>query len=348
MKKLELFLIVFLCIEIAFFAFVFSDSSKVPREYILTGNTGLLFQESPIENKGKSVLFVGDIMLDRGVEYFMEKENNSFYPFEKISNFLDDFDIVFGNLEGPIVENPPEFEDDSLRFAFASTTAEMLAKAGFDVLGLANNHTSNTGQQGLEQTREYLKMQDINFIGEPIGCEQDFSFEKDGILFLAFNTTFPMNCLNNEITEVVKTAGQESHDSFLVVVLHWGAEYKETNSISQQELAHKLIDVGADLIIGSHPHVVQNIELYNNKLIFYSLGNFIFDQMFSEQTQQGLAVGIEIFEHKTIFNLFSIKSELCQPFLMRKWQADVFLEKIAKNSSPELAEEIKTGKIIIQ
>ena len=141
--------------------------------------------------------------------------------------------------------------------------------------------------------------------------------------------------------------------------VHWGQEYQIKSSVFQQKLARKIIDSGADLIIGHHPHVVQEIEIYNNKLIFYSLGNFVFDQYFSEQTQQGLAVALEIYPvrnndsnrvnpNKNIYKLFPIQSKLSQPFLMEQNQAEKFLEKLSKRSSKDLTEEIKKGVIEIR
>ena len=109
--------------------------------------------------EGKTILFIGDIMLDRGVEYLMKK-NNVFYPFEKIEQFLRGIDIVVGNLEGPIVKNPQDFPDDSLKFAFSQEVVEGLSFSHFNLLSLANNHTQNMGEAGLEETKEFLKKGD--------------------------------------------------------------------------------------------------------------------------------------------------------------------------------------------
>jgi poly-gamma-glutamate synthesis protein (capsule biosynthesis protein) len=165
---------------------------------------------------------------------------------------------------------------------------------------------------------------------------------------LAFNKTFPFNCSDEEIAKIVKKVRESNPGKFLIVLLHWGQEYQLKSSISQQSLSHKLIDEGADLIVGSHPHVVQEIEEYKGKLIFYSLGNFIFDQYFSKETQEGLAVGLEIYPEKVIYRLFPIQSCLSQPFLMEKEKAKEFLENLAKRSSLQLFDKIKTGIIEIE
>src|SRR5690606_33310167 len=83
---------------------------------------------------------------------------------------------------------------------------------------------------------------------------------------------------------MIATLQTEHPDALIVVYPHWGEEYATTSSPRQQSLAHAFIDAGADAVIGSHPHVVQELELYNEKLIAYSLGNFVFDQYFSEET----------------------------------------------------------------
>lgn len=298
------------------------------------------------EELPKTIVFVGDIMLDRGVEYqILKHSNNYFYPFEKIQGFLSEFDIVFGNLEGPIVENPPVFSEDSLMFAFNKETAGALSKAGLNVLSLANNHTDNLFMRGLWDTRNFLAENSIDYVGEPSGCQQGFILEKQSVLFLAFNQTYPLNCPNEEIAEVVRTIRTQNPSNFLIVSLHWGKEYQATSSVEQQALAHQLIDAGADLLIGHHPHVVQNIELYKDKLIFYSLGNFIFDQYFSKETQEGLAVGLEIHPSKLVYHLFPVFVGKGQPSLMEKAKKKEFLQGLAERSGEELFRKIRLGKL---
>lgn len=301
-------------------------------------------QEKIKELEGKTILFVGDIMLDRGVEYLMWK-NNVFYPFEKVSQFLRGVDIVVGNLEGPIVENPPNFSDESLKFAFSPEVVKGLSFANFNLFSLANNHTFDVGEVGLEETKEFLAESNINFVGHPIRCDKDFLFEKNDTVFLAFNKTFPFNCSDREIVEIVKKTKNSEPKKFLVVIFHWGEEYQSQSSIVQQKLAHQIIDAGADLIIGSHSHIVQEIEEYKGKLIFYSLGNFIFDQYFSEETQQGLAVGLEVYPEKVVYRLFPIQIYRSQPFLMERKEVNKFLENLAQKSYSQLFGEIKNGII---
>jgi len=266
------------------------------------------------EKKPKTILFVGDIMLDRGVEYYTNK-NTPLYPFQKIAEFTKGPDIVFGNLEGPIVENPPHFSDESLRFAFSPTVIEGLSFANFNLLSLANNHTNNMGEDGRKQTEEILAKADIDFVGHPVNCDQ--LLIKNEIVFLAFNKTFSLNCSAEEVIAKVEEAKQANPEKFIVVALHWGEEYQSESSAAQQELAHQIIEAGTDLIIGGHPHVIQEVEEYKNKMIFYSLGNFIFDQYFSLATQESLAVKLEIFPQKVVYSIFELESRLSQPALKK-------------------------------
>ncbi len=315
--------------------------------------SGEIFSSSTVEtfNEGvKTVLFVGDIMLDRGVEDLIN-QNSIYYPFQKISHFLRGIDIVFGNLEGPIINNPPEFSANSLKFAFKPEIIKGIFWCNFNLLSLANNHTLDMGKEGLEETKEWLKKYGISFVGDPLSGSLDnfnSSFFRDNITFLAFNQIFPFIYKEKEIIKTIKTVKSLNPDNFLIVSLHLGEEYKLINSLSQQKLAHQLIEVGADLIIGHHPHVVQNIEKYQGKLIFYSLGNFIFDQHFSPDTQQGLAVGLEIYPKNLVYRLFPLQSNLSQPVLMEKNKAIEFLIKLATRSDDKLVGEIKDGIIKIE
>lgn len=350
-----IFIIAF-CVLIGLFCFLFTNGPEPQTEAmsieILSGEE----TESESSQPKTSLLFVGDIMLDRGVEYQIQKAGNDFfYPFKKIHSFLKKFDIVFGNLEGPIVKEPPYFSDESFKFAFHKETAKALKRANFGVLSLANNHTDNMGWGGLRETRFLLGEQGIDYVGEPSGCSQDAVLQKGRVHFLAFNKTYHFNCSDEAIANVVRGVRLQNPEGFLVVSIHWGEEYQLKSSASQKDLGHKIIEAGANLIIGHHPHVVQEVELYKEKLIFYSLGNFIFDQQFSTQTQQGLAVGLELSSYflspsgesgqTAVLQLFPVYIGLSQPFLMEKSEANAFLQGLALKSSPKLVDKIKKGII---
>ena len=295
---------------------------------------------------GQTILFVGDIMLDRGVADLMKK-NSVYYPFEKIQRFLSGTDLAVGNLEGPIVKKPENFGDHAMTFNFSDEILPALAQ-NFNILNLANNHILNRGNQGLAETREFLEQSKINYFGDPVKCAEEFSYQKDNFIFLGINKTLTSTCPESEIVKTIKALKAANPDKLIIVNIHWGSEYQKKNSSTQQNLGHLMIESGADLIIGHHPHVVQNIELYKNKLIFYSLGNFIFDQYFSKNVQQGLAVGLEFYPDKLICHLFPLQSSSSQPELMPAKEASAFLEKLVDDSSESLKAGIKEGIIEIK
>ncbi len=294
----------------------------------------------------QKVIFVGDMMFDRGVEALM-KSNSFTYPVEKIKDFLNGFDFSVGNLEGPINEKPKEFSDASMTFSFDKKSVDSLRLGNFKVVSLANNHTLNMERKGLEETKTILTDSGIGFSGDPIECDADYIYQKDGITFYSVNVTYPNNCSNAEIAKWIEETKFYNPETLFVVLVHWGTEYQTVSSKSQQALAHAMIDAGADLVIGGHPHVVEEVEKYNNKLIFYSLGNFIFDQYFSKETQEGLGVGVEIYPDKQVYSLYPIKNKLAQPQLMDEEEKTAFLESLADNSSDDIKENIKSGKIEI-
>jgi|GEM_PF-392092 len=271
-----------------------------------------------------TVLFVGDMMFDRKVEVLL-REKGFNYPFEKISDLLKNNDFVFGNLEGPISKNPTKFSLSALTFAFDAQIIAPLAQSNFKVLSLANNHTLNMYQKGLDETKQLLNAARIDWVGEPLACSER-TVIKGNLVFLAFNKTFT-DCTDDIILQIVKATKDSNPEKFLIVSMHWGAEYQTKSSQVQKDLAHKIIDSGADLIVGGHPHVVEEAENYKGKMIFYSLGNFVFDQYFSQDVQEGLAVRLEIYGSKILYRVLPIEINLSQPQLMEQNKAEQFLKK---------------------
>jgi poly-gamma-glutamate synthesis protein (capsule biosynthesis protein) len=337
---------ILLIIFVALFLFC---ASQVFRPEVAPVNPSLTAEISKqAEYEPESLLFVGDMMFDRGVERLMQQESSFIYPVELIKDFLNSFDFVVGNLEGPINEKPKEFSRDSMTFSFDKKSVESLKAGNFSLVSLANNHTLNMDWEGFDETKNILKENDIAFAGEPIDCDSDYVYQKDGITYYGVNVTFPSNCSNKEIAGQIEDIKFYNPETFLIILIHWGIEYEPVNSKGQEALAHAMVDAGADLIIGGHPHVVQNIEQYNDKLIFYSLGNFIFDQYW-EEVKRGLGIGIDIYKDKKVYTLYPIiRNELPQPILIKEPEKTEFLNSLAERSSEELKESIKSGKIEIK
>jgi poly-gamma-glutamate synthesis protein (capsule biosynthesis protein) len=171
----------------------------------------------------------------------------------------------------------------------------------FDVLSLANNHMLDFGETGYKQTQNYLSNAKINYFGNYNNQPENLStiVEKNGIKvgFVGYHGLIDKG-FEDVLNEIQKIRPQVD---FLIVVAHWGAEYKKVPADSTREKAKQFIDAGADLVLGGHPHVVQTIEEYNGKMIFYSLGNFVFDQYWSKDTMEGL--GVEILLEKSDNNV---------------------------------------------
>jgi len=254
---------------------------------------------------------VGDIMLGRYCNVQMIKNNSWRYPFLKTADFLSSAEITFGNLEAPFFNNCPTTEKGMI-FCARPESIEGLKFAGINLVSLANNHILNYGQEGFAQTKELLNQNRISYTDS-----QDQAVKKINEVvfgFLAFDlVTYP------QTDTLLKVREKKDLVDILIVSLHWGAEYQKEPSVLQKKLARQIIDAGAKVIIGHHPHVTQPVEQYNNGLIFYSLGNFIFDQAWSQETKKGEIAKI-IFEEKKIksYELFPIYSNsFCQPELLK-------------------------------
>ncbi len=296
----------------------------------------------------RTLAFVGDIMLDRNVEKLMT-EKGLIYPFEEIKSILKGFDYTVGNLEGIISENKQPYETNSLMFSFRKEAAQILKESHFNIMNLANNHSLNFGNKALNFTRTILNKAEVSSFGDPLNFTDKYILKNENFVFLGFNLTY--GYVQQNLIDAIAKVSNENANAFVILYLHWGNEYEEKSSPSQRELAHALIDRGVDLIIGSHPHVVQEIEKYHsgirNKdaLIFYSLGNFVFDQYFSKETQEGLMVGFTKSTGSLQFTLIPVKLTNSQPQLMAQEEKSDFLSNLARKSSEELRKQIEKGEI---
>lgn len=257
-----------------------------------------------------TLLFVGDMMADRGVRRKIEGElaGNYHALFESIPE-ITQADIAFGNLEGPIAD-PSIGTRRGSRFSFRMNPlfADALGDVGFDVLSFANNHVGDYGDGAFRETLRLLEEKGIQYAGagkDSTEAHTPVIIEKEGVRigFLAFSDVGPewMEATETRAGQLIyrKETAQalvrdvDTQVDILFVSIHFGAEYSLA-STDQENIARGLIDAGADGIIGHHPHVMQHFEWYKEKPIFYSLGNFIFDQYFSPHTMRGMVVKMTI------------------------------------------------------
>jgi len=276
------------------------------------------------------LLAVGDLMLGRDMA--------SRSPlFARVALELRAADLALGNFEGAIpihgmapADLPGDPAYEPYRLLVPAAAAKELREAGFDLLSLANNHALDAGEAGLANTRAVLEAAGITALGaglDPAGASPFAIRQVKGvtIAFLAFNRVslpdFSKRSVSQEHGEAqpsgadirTEQAIETIHDDIrlaraqadiVVVSLHWGAEYHLQSDPGQKELARAMLRVGADLVLGHHPHVVQEMEILESggggdpprpQLIAYSLGNFAFDQGWDE-TGQGLALRIYLDE----------------------------------------------------
>jgi poly-gamma-glutamate synthesis protein (capsule biosynthesis protein) len=229
-----------------------------------------------------------------------------------LTEFLRSADYVLANLEGPITQEKSisQFsqpgETKNFVFTFSEAIISTLIKNNLTLLHLGNNHILNFGAQGLTSTKESLTQANLISFGNVSENLQSteasnrfYLLEKFGqkIALISYNQ-FMTNGKNATLADL-KTV-QAAGANLIILYTHWGNEYQEKAPAVIVELAHEFIDAGVDLIIGSHPHVIQNKEIYQNKTIYYSLGNFVFDQYFSAETASGLLLKIDfVFDTNT-------------------------------------------------
>ncbi len=259
---------------------------------------------SPIPKDEKSqtvsILIAGDIMLDRNVRNIINATSFDAF-FGGVRDIVSSADIAVANLEGPFTNNPSltaSLVNKNLQFTFDPELAPKLAELGFDVLGLANNHTLNFGRQGLASTRMYVSEAGMKYYGEPNNqTEISTVVEKNGlkIALVGFHEFSYLN-YDKVLAEIDRLRPDVD---ILIVSPHWGIEYQKEPTDFMRRWAWKFIDHGADAVIGAHPHIVGTSEEYNGKKVYYSLGNFSFDQYFSEDTMTGLAVRVDVEKQKS-------------------------------------------------
>jgi poly-gamma-glutamate synthesis protein (capsule biosynthesis protein) len=285
-----------------------------------------------------SIQFFGDIMLDRNVAKNMGKDGLD-YLFKNLygedKGLYPITDLTIANQEGPYAPaRVPTTK--SIAFRFDPNLAPQLKKYGFTAVSLANNHSLDMGWKNVDFTEKTLDQNNVGHFGNQLKENKTLTWiskipgKKDQVAFIGLNNTdHPLDML--KVYEAIKDAKQ--HSRYVIVFMHWGVEYKNISNDAQRNLAHLLIDKGVDAVIGAHPHVVEEAELYKNKPIFYSLGNFIFDQYFSEETQEGLSVGLILQDGAVksayLFPMYGVKSQVQ---LMEEERRDKFLEWFNENS----------------
>jgi poly-gamma-glutamate capsule biosynthesis protein CapA/YwtB (metallophosphatase superfamily) len=271
-----------------------------------------LSQPADIQPIEVTFLAVGDIMLSRGVTMAINRANDPLLPFKPLSELFTSTDFNFGNLESPFSGNDGII-GKGLIFNAQTRNIKGLTAYNFKILNLANNHAMDQRLPGLQYTQKYLEENGITHLG--VGGDKDEAWQPKiinirgmrigfvGASYASFNDGGKDR--NEYVARIEDSdylrsaiAKLKSQADFIVVTMHAGIEYTRKPNQAQVEFAHTAIDSGADVVIGAHPHWIQTVESYRGKCIFYSLGNFIFDQEWSRETKEGLAVRITLSVNK--------------------------------------------------
>ena len=252
-------------------------------------------------------------MLARGVGAKMRTLDDWSYPFHKIADSLRAADIAYCNLECPVSD---QGRDRHHLYSFRADPRALkgLTEAGFDVVSQANNHAFDWGAEALLDSLRRLRDQQIRAVGagrNELGAHYPVILNRQGlrVAFLAYVDIDPSVASARadrpgvawlEPERVLADIRFARPLADLVIVCpHWGVEYASRPTQTQIRLAHRMIDAGADLVVGSHPHVVQPLEQYHSHWIAYSLGNFVFDQK-PAATRHGLMLRVLVRDRRIV------------------------------------------------
>jgi poly-gamma-glutamate synthesis protein (capsule biosynthesis protein) len=284
--------------------------------------------ESVTPESSATFLMTGDVMFARGIEKIYGGDFGE--VFSGIGNrFFWGTDASIVNLEGAIsTRDVPIYNDqeNGYTFVFAPVVAEVLREAGVTHISLANNHSNNAGVGGYLDTRRFLEDQGLHWFGgyasEHISSIGYFSGEDIDVAIIGVHALVSIPDITSQI-RLLKGQGKR-----VIVFPHWGTEYARIHNTDQEEMAHDWIDAGADLVVGAHPHVVQDVGVYKGRPIVYSLGNFLFDQNISKETQQGVALAGMFKQDGLLLFGLPTGSHRFAPNLLRGEEKDARLDEL--------------------
>lgn len=293
----------------------------------------------------------GDFMLARGVARAM-RENGTLYPVAKVAPHLKTADMTFANLESPIGVKGKPLPGKQIWFRAAPEAIDILKEAGVDGVALANNHILDYDTENFLETMERLDAAGIRYVGggrNLAEARKPLILEAKGVkvAFLAysqfadlfFDWAYPRSFAATDtlpgvpriqddwLAEEIKTARAQA--DIVAVAFHWGDEFQNYPNDEQKRLAHLSVDLGADLVLGYHPHSIQGFELYKNGFIAYSTGNFIMDRQDTDLARESMILDFHIsrdgVRSVTVLPVW-IKAE--QPYIMTGAEGETLLQKM--------------------
>lgn len=297
-----------------------------------------IFSDLPANNveKEDEIVFLstGDIMQGREANFQSTKANNFNLPFLETAEFLGSADLTFGNLEAPYSTNCPVIRD-GMQLCANPKNIEGLKFSGIDLVSIANNHIKDKGEEGYNTTKQVLSENSIKYVEGELVIQEVKGVKFGFLAYSGIYKPFDMVKIKNDIENAKKNC------DFLIVMPHWGKEYTRTALAGgnvapddPKKIAREMIDAGTDLILGNHPHWYQGLEIYKEKPIVYSHGNFVFDQDWSKETTEGFVTKLTFQKNKLAdIKLYPIKIyNNYQPRLLEGNEKQVILEEIKKYS----------------
>lgn len=298
-------------------------------------------------------LAVGDILISRGVARAIDRAGTPLAPFQKMEAVFRSTDFNFGNLECPI-SGRDTVVGKGLVFNMRTKDLAGLKEYNFKVINFANNHAMDQGVNGLRNTHKVLDENGFTRLGTGENLDEAWTpkiYEVKGVKIgfvgasyvsindgsgQARNDYVARFQDNDRLKKAIDKLKAEGAD-FIITTMHAGVEYQRRPHQPQIDFAKNSIDYGADMVIGHHPHWIQTFETYKGKYIFYSLGNFIFDQTWSRDTMEGLALRI---------SLQSRQSSIQGNSKTRVEQIELIPVVIENASTPRPANEQETEQIL--
>ena len=293
----------------------------------------------------------GDLMLARGVARAM-REHGTLYPIEQVKGHLASADLTFANLESPIGVKGAPLPGKQIWFRAAPEAVDLLKAGGFDGVAIANNHILDYDTENFLETLAYLEQAGIGYVGggRTIGeARKPLILRANGVRVaflgysqfadLFFDWGYPRSFAATEtipgvarideawLAEDIKLARAQA--DVVAVTFHWGEEFQNYPTEEQRRLARLSVDLGADLVLGYHPHAIQGFELYKNGFIAYSTGNFIMDRQDTDLARESMILDFQIapggVQSVTVHPVW-IRAE--QPYIMAGAEGEQLLGKM--------------------
>lgn len=259
----------------------------------VAGETNPEETSTPQPDEEITLSFAGDILLDRGVKRYINREGYDFVINEEVRKHFTSADIAMVNLENPFSNRGEPVPDKEWTFRADPEHFSLINKMGIDIVNVANNHVLDYGQDAFLDTLSILDDNDILYVGGGNNIKEAYSpkfidVKNKKIAFLGANRVMPdmswyatetrpgLSATYNPEKLIAEIEKVDPISDYVVVFVHWGVERQEMPVDYQKEMAKQYIDAGADIVIASHPHIMQGFEYYKGKPIAYSLGNFIF------------------------------------------------------------------------